>query len=429
MKMKILFYVTAVLVCSSTVLSQDSRERRIYLKEYVSEQELVSISRTLAFDKAMALFSDYSKRYINKIVVDPSGVKKEIGVDIENMYWLQAFETVLRQNGLWYEEKEEYLQVSGFADSAKAASRLAAAAGAPRVDTVSKTMFLLRDVKISSIFFSVNVVKSLNAGINWSLLYNDSTRGNKFGGSFYGGVQDPAKYEQAQSTSSGASSASTARTPDFVASFAPSIKFSNLTALVSFFQNNQLGDVISSPSLTVSSGQKGRIQVGQDIFITTRDFSGNVVQTPLSTGIIINVTPTVYEEKGIRFVTLDITAERSSASPGPVIDKSTVQTKSILFDGEETVIGGLYTNSESNERGGIPILKDLPWYVLGLRYVFGYDKTTSSKQELIILLRAEIMPSIEDRVADQTRANENLIEKTRKAYDDEIIKRRTKNKD
>jgi len=420
----------AILACGSAALSQDNRERRLLLKEYVSDQELVSMSKTLAFDKAMALFSDYSKRYINKIVVDPSGTKKEIGVDIENMYWLQAFETVLRQNGLWYEEKEEYLQVSGGGgDSTKAAARLTAAGGAgPRADTVSKAMFLLRDVKISSVFFTVNVLKSLNAGINWSFLA--SVKGNKFGGDLYSGVQDPAKYAaQAASAATTTSSAATARSNDFVATVAPAITFGNLTALVEFFQSNQLGDVISSPSLTVSSGQKGNIQVGQDIFITTRDFSGNVIQTPLHTGIIINVVPTVYEEKGIRFVTLDIGAERSTASPGPVIDKSAVQTKSVLYDGEETVIGGLYTNDESTERGGIPIVKDLPWYVFGLRYLFGYDKITISKQELIILLRAEIMPSIEDRVADQTRQNENLIEKTRKEYEQDILKRKPKNRD
>ena len=425
MKIRILLCVLAMLACGSAVLSQDNRERRVLLKEYVSDQELVSISRTLAFDKAMALFSDYSKRYINKIVVDPSGIKKEIGVDIENMYWLQAFETVLRQSGLWYEEKEEYLQVTGGGDSTKAAGRLAAAAGAgARADTTSKAMFLLRDVKISSVFFTVNVVKSLNAGINWSFLA--SVKGSKFGGDLYTGQQDPAKYATQATTAS--SSASTARSPDFTASIAPAITFGNLTALVSFFQNNQLGDVISSPSLTVSSGQKGNIQVGQDIFITTRDFSGNVIQTPLHTGIIINVTPIVYEEKGIRFVTLDINAERSTASPGPVIDKSAVQTKSVLYDGEETVIGGLYTTTESTDRGGVPFVKDLPWYVFGLRYIFGYDKTTSVKQELIILLRAEIMPSIEDRVADQTRQNENLIEKTRKEFDQDIQKRTPKNR-
>jgi general secretion pathway protein D len=71
-------------------------------------------------------------------------------------------------------------------------------------------------------------------------------------------------------------------------------------------------------------------------------------------------------------------------------------------------------------------LKDLPWYVFGLRYVFGYDRITEVKQELIILLRAEIVASIEDRVADQMRAKENLIERTRKEFDEDILKRKPK---
>ena len=77
----------------------------------------------MPFDKAVSLFTDFSKKYLNKIIVDPTNNKKDIGVDIENMYWLQAFETVLRANSLWYEEKEEYFQITNSQDSTKALAR------------------------------------------------------------------------------------------------------------------------------------------------------------------------------------------------------------------------------------------------------------------------------------------------------------------
>mgnify|MGYP001614032594 FL=1 len=184
--------------------------------------------------------------------------------------------------------------------------------------------------------------------------------------------------------------------------------------------------MLSSPSVTVSSGKQGRIQVGQDFYITTRDFAGNAVQQAQSAGIIIDVKPTVYDEAGIKFINLDITAERSTISPGPIINKSSVKTYSVLNDGEETVIGGLYTTTESIERGGIPFLKDLPWWVFGLRYVFGYDKNSTSTQELIILLKAEVVPTIEERIATKAKQRENLIEKTRRENASDIEFRKTK---
>ncbi|MDD8018758.1 MAG: type II and III secretion system protein [Bacteroidota bacterium] len=379
---------------------QTNRERRLYLNEYVAPEELVSMSKTLPFDKAMLLFSEFSKKYLNKIIVDATNNKKPIGVDVENTYWLQAFENTLRANSLWYDEREEFFYVYAPGDSSKPQAGGGGGGGVfGKTDTTSRFLFRQRDVRISSVFFTVDVLKSLNAGINWSFFYaGDTTTGPKtqFGSELYSGLTDPKQQ--------GGSGGGTTTIPaGFFGRVVPAIKFANVSALISFFQNNQLGDVLSGPSVIVSSGKEGRIQVGQDFFITSRDFSGNTIQQKQSAGIIITVTPTVYEENNIRFINLNIDAERStisSAGASPIINKSSAKTFSVLYDGEETVIGGLYTNTESSERGGIPLLKDLPWWFFGLRYVFGFDKQTSSTQELIILMKAEVMPTLEERVAN-----------------------------
>ena len=41
---------------------------------------------------------------------------------------------------------------------------------------------------------------------------------------------------------------------------------------------------------------KGRIQVGSDFSVRTRDFAGNTVEKFFPTGTIIEVTPHVYKE-------------------------------------------------------------------------------------------------------------------------------------
>jgi type IV pilus assembly protein PilQ len=424
-----LFLITGILMLMQYSTSQTNRERRLLLQDYVAPEELVSMSQSLPFDRAMLLFSDFSKRYLNKIIVDASNKKDPIGVDVENKYWLQALEDVLRANKMWYDEREEFFYVYSPADSQKAVSP-AAAAGKAAIDSTSKVLFKQRDIRISSVFFTVDVVKSLNAGINWSFLYKGDTtqagaRPTQFGGEFYSGFQDP----QAATGGTGGAGAQTV-TQGFFARVIPAISFSNVTALISFFQNNQLGDVLSGPSITVSSGKQGRIQVGQDFYITTRDFAGNTVQQIQSAGIIINVKPTLYEEGEIKFINLDVDAERSTiggTAGQPIINRSKATTFSVLYDGEETIIGGLYTTTEAANRGGIPFLKDLPWWVFGLRYIFGFEQTTSSTQELIILLKAEVVPTLEERFTNAAaKKNMNLIEQQRMHNASEIERNKQK---
>ena len=130
-------------------------------------------------------------------------------------------------------------------------------------------------------------------------------------------------------------------------------------------------------------GEEGRIQVGQDFSIRERDFAGNLIDRFYSAGTIVKVTPQVIAEQGVNFIHLTADVERSSVSPGSVstiINKTKATTNVLLLDGEETIIGGLYNNEVTTTRQGIPFLKDLPWYVFGLRYLFGYDKDESRRR-------------------------------------------------
>ena len=76
-----------------------------------------------------------------------------------------------------------------------------------------------------------------------------------------------------------------------------------------------------------------------------------------------------------------------------------------MLDGEETVIGGLFINEETKVRTGVPVLKDLPWWFFGLRYIFGSDDIKVNKKELVILIKAELVPTIKERLAGQQSTN------------------------
>jgi type IV pilus assembly protein PilQ len=194
--------------------------------------------------------------------------------------------------------------------------------------------------------------------------------------------------------------------------------FGQATALFRFFETEGLGEIISSPSIIVRDKSQGSIQIGSDFSVRTRDFAGNTVEKFFPTGTIIEVVPYIHNEDGLDYILLDILVERSSFSQNETtteIKKTNATTQVILLDGEETVMGGLFVNEEAIVRNGIPFLKDLPWWVFGIRYLTGSDETITRKKELIILLKAEMVPTLKDRFAHPDTKNviQSQIERDR----------------
>ncbi len=169
------------------------------------------------------------------------------------------------------------------------------------------------------------------------------------------------------------------------------------------FESMTKGEIIANPQITVLDGQRGKIKVGTDFFLIVRDFAGNARQAKFESGIILDVLPRVIGSGDSTFIHLDIVTERSTVflvgaleNPQKVITES--RTRALLLSGEETVIAGLFSNEIRDTRRGIPILKDLPPWFFGLRYLFGFTKKEVLKKELIIILTARIVPTIAERM-------------------------------
>jgi type IV pilus assembly protein PilQ len=147
-----------------------------------------------------------------------------------------------------------------------------------------------------------------------------------------------------------------------------------------------------------------------------------------STGTILQVTPTVYTYGKTTLIDLTYQATRSNVTPGTVstlINKTESQAKLLLLDGEESYVAGLVIQEENTTREGIPLLKDLPWWVFGLRYVFGYDKVSVSQKDLLILLRADLVPTVDERI-EQLSKGRNVIQEKLKEGREELEKRMKK---
>ncbi len=387
-----IFTVALLIFGGSSAQSQGSSpdERRAF-REYTSPEELVSIAPTATFDKALAAISEVSQKFVGKVIIDTEHRTTPINLDIQGIQWRDALEMICRKHSVWYSEYENYIQITGPEGVATATT------GTPPPLGIQKEYATLksREIKISAIFFEVNLTKLDEVGINWNFMKSNSD------------VAVDATFGGADRVTSDI----------FSSNVTPKISFANISFLAKVFSNYDLGELLSGPQLTVRSGEEGRIQVGQDFSIKERDFAGNIIDKFYSAGTIIKVTPQLVTEKGVNFVHIIVDVERSNVNPGTVstiINKTTANTNLLLLDGEETIIGGLYNSEVTTLRSGIPLLKDLPWYVFGLRYLFGYNRDQVSKKELVILLKAELVPTLQERITQKAKEDhvfENWLEK------------------
>lgn len=360
-------------------------ERRA-LKEYISPDELVSIAPTASLDKAFSAISEVSKKFTGKIIIDPERRNDPVGVDITGMQWRIALETICRKNNLWYDEYTSYFQIVSLGNGEGKGRDGMAGTMMPVSAEMQKEIATIksREIKISAVFFEVSLTKLEEVGVNWSFMKSNKD------------VSVNSQFKAADNVSSDL----------FKMDVTPKISFASINTVAKIFSAYDLGEILSGPQLIVRSGEKGRIQVGQDFSIKERDFSGNLLDKFYSTGTIIDVRPQVVSESGVNFIHILVDVERSSLVPSQgstIINKTKANTNVLLLDGEETIIGGLYNNEVQETRLGIPLLKDLPWYVFGLRYLFGYNKDEVRKKELIILLKAELVPTLQERVAQKVQ--------------------------
>lgn len=168
---------------------------------------------------------------------------------------------------------------------------------------------------------------------------------------------------------------------------------------------DQVTDVrlLSSPTLMVMDNEEARLQVGDQVPVTTR--SSNSVTDPdapivtetefRDTGVILTVRPKV-NRNGL--VMLDIRQEvsevvpNSDAAGNPTFSQRVVESSVAVDSGDTVAIGGLIRELESRGRSGLPGLSRIP--IIGS--VFGASEFAGARTELIVLLTPRVVRNQRD---------------------------------
>lgn len=355
---------------------------RLPFREFTNPDELVTLGQETSVAQALIILGGFSRSFEDKLLIDRSNRSGAIGVNIPSMHWRQALDVITRTNNLQVQEFRDFIEVVPIPEApAREEARPAAQTPQRTTPTAGRTQINAsldtREIEISAIFFEGSRRQLREIGIDWSAIRD--------------GV--------VQVTNLAAGSVSL----EAIQANVPPQQLQGgweVSALLNTLELLNVGEILSSPRIKVMDGQQGDIQVGQDFSIKQRDFAGNITDAFFSTGTILTVTPHIITESDTSFIFLDLRAERSTANPDPVstiINKQEAVTQVLLYSGEATVIAGLYETDRLTIRRGVPFLKDLPPWFFGLRYIFGYNSFEVSQNELIIVVRAEIVPSMRER--------------------------------
>lgn len=161
---------------------------------------------------------------------------------------------------------------------------------------------------------------------------------------------------------------------------------------------------VANPQLRVTSGEAGMVSIGQSIPIAQTSFTNAQISGSASgansfgdsalttfdyndVGIKIQVTPRVHYNNEI---TLELELQISSVvsgGPQPVLGKREVKTIIRLRNGETNVLAGLLNNDERKSLLGIAGLSEIP--VLGK--LFSNDEKVISQTDIILTTRPVII--------------------------------------
>jgi type IV pilus assembly protein PilQ len=373
------------------------------------------------------------------IVIQP-GVRGTVTMELTDVPWDQAFEQVLKINGLSYEVEGNIMRIApvsvlqteararqeleraqalsiplqtvmrrlSYASSAQVASILRASGGVlsqrgsvivdqrtntliikelPNyIDTVIAVIELL-DIPEPLVMIEARIVETRKnftrtLGIEWAL---DGISAPEFGNTT--GLQFPN-----QGTVTGGVNLLTGGNNGIIGlTLGNVLNTFNLDAQLQAAENEGLVNILSAPKVQALNNQQASIQSGFQIPIQT--VANNTVSVQFVNATLkLDVTPQVTAEGT---VLMDINIQKRnpefglaiSGSTNPPISTKEAQTRVLVRDGGTTVIGGIYEVSTNQGEDRVPGLANIP--ILG--ELFKNRRREDTNNELLIFITPRVI--------------------------------------
>ena len=255
-----------------------------------------------------------------------------------------------------------------------------------------------KQVLIEAKILEVSLNEGFQSGIQW----------NTFGAGRTGTVSNTGRDLVGSMASEALSN-----TDEIGGVFNMNFDYENFTGVIELLETQGEVKVLSSPRISTVNNQKAVIKVGNDEYFVTELKSSTttsggsstsfpeVIFTPFFSGIALDVTPQIGENKEVILHVHPTITEVSERQKNVVLDSGTLtvplafstvrETDSIIRakSGQVVVIGGLMQNQKRTLESGIPYLRDIP--LIGA--LFGQNRESTVQSELVILIQPRVVDS------------------------------------
>jgi type IV pilus assembly protein PilQ len=163
------------------------------------------------------------------------------------------------------------------------------------------------------------------------------------------------------------------------------IGFAQLKGEIYTMQSEGLTKTIDNPKLFVLDNQEAKITSGTQIAYTGagEDAGVELVDAALE----LTVTPQIVGDGNIKINLAVSNNSPSGSGANPPISTLEIDTDLIVRDGDVVVIGGVFSNTESQSENKVPILGDIP--VLGR--LFRSDAKVDNQEQVLIFIAPKVL--------------------------------------
>ncbi len=177
---------------------------------------------------------------------------------------------------------------------------------------------------------------------------------------------------------------------------AANVAFSLFSSAANRFLNLELsalesegkGKIVSSPRVITADQVEALIEQGTELPYQAATSSGATSVQFRKANLALKVTPQITPEGNV-ILNVDVNKDSvgQSTVAGFAIDTKHVKTQVLVENGGTVVIGGIFTQNETDSTSKVPLLGDIP--VLG--YLFQNRTRSISKTELLIFITPKIV--------------------------------------
>jgi type IV pilus assembly protein PilQ len=148
------------------------------------------------------------------------------------------------------------------------------------------------------------------------------------------------------------------------------------------------GKIISSPRVITADQIKAMIEQGTELPYQVASSSGATSIAFRKANLKLEVTPQITPEGNI-ILSLDVTKDSvgQSTPAGFAIDTKHIQTQVLVENGGTVVIGGIFTEDQTETDTKVPFFGDLP----GIGVLFKNKTRVSTKRELLVFITPKVL--------------------------------------